>query len=254
MENFEFIENYLLDRMTPQEKDTFEHRLQQEPELQRDLQELKDMVLAVEYKALKDTLTGFSIPLPMEDAHPEAGEARVVSMTGKPGSEHRQTRMIPVRWLSLAATLVLGALALYFLVDRNEAAANLLVEVFYPDPGLPTVMSETDRYLFYDAMVDYKAENYEVAIEKWSRTTEVGQDTLDYYTGMALLNQGQWQAAEELLNSIPTDSPLKAKADWYRVYTLANQERYNDALQLLESLPATFEGYERVRNYLLQKQ
>ena len=117
-----------------------------------------------------------------------------------------------------AAAVILMAVAGFWWFDtpQNE---QLYSEYFTPDPGLPTVMSTSDNYDFYDAMVDYKQGKYIMAIEKWEtlQSNNVKNDTLDYFLGVAYL------AYKNQKNAIPflekstqnSDFPLLNDAYYY---------------------------------------
>lgn len=243
--DFELLEKYLLGRMSPEEASLFEIRLEKEPELSAEKQEMEDALMAIEYSALKDTLGDFEVPYEAD----ETGKG----VTG--GAEPpKKGRIISMRMISVAASMLIFGFALYFIVQKMYSPGVDFQEIFYKDPGLPTVMSETDRYLFYDAMVDYKAGKYETALEKWQNTSDVGLDTLDYYSGMALLNMGNWEEARVELEKVPEESSLYDKSNWYRVYILLYQKEYEAASTLLTEVPDTFEGYQNVREYLSKKQ
>lgn len=242
--DFELLEKYLLGRMSPEEVSLFEIRLENEPDLSAEKQQMEDALMAIEYSALEDTLENLEVPYRADDGGKEVNERAEPSKRG---------RMISMRMISVAASMLIFGFALYFIVQKLYSPGVDFQKVFYKDPGLPTVMSGTDRYLFYDAMVDYKAGKYEEAIGKWNRTRDVGRDTLDYYTGMALLNLDKRSEALDLLTGIPESSPLRDKAGWYRVYILIRQGTYDRAAELLQTLPDTFEGYEEVKEYLSKK-
>lgn len=243
--DFEMLEKYLLGRMDREEASLFEKRLENEPELVEEKRFMTDALLSIEYSVLKDRLQDFEVPYEVENVDNNRAEKTKTAKVGK---------IISMRIISVAASLLLFGFALYFIVQKFYDPGPDFQDIFYKDPGLPTVMSETDRYLFYDAMVDYKAGKYEDAIEKWDRPTDVGRDTLDYYSGMALLNMGKWDEAWVELEKVPEDSPLKDKSDWYSVYILWHQKEYEAAAALLQEVPDTFEGYQRVREYLSKNQ
>ena len=115
-------------------------------------------------------------------------------------------------------------------------------------------MSGTDHYEFFDAMVDYKAGKYAIALQKWESVMDVGPDTLSYYRGMALIGLGEDNEALQQLGEIVSTSPLHVKSQWYSIYLLIRMERYDEALALLPSLPDSLHGYERVLEFLNSKQ
>lgn len=243
-EDFELLERYILDQMERDEKQEFEQRLARDPELASQCHQLRDQIMAIGYINLKEKLNSFQVPM---ETKPEGEES------GQNVNTHeieKRYRLKP--WIGVAATIILLVSILYFATDLWYKPGADLEKIFYQDPGLPTPMSETDRYRFFDAMVDYKAGKYEVALEKWNQTEELGQDTLTYYKGMALMGLGENHEALARLAEVPPTSSLGDKAKWYRVYILIQLDRYEEAYHLISSIPDSIEGYDDVLDYLKQ--
>lgn len=250
MENkdIEQLEKYLLDRMTPEERSELEQRLEREPGLQREKDHLEKTILAIEYNVLQNKLKEYSIPADDHDSG-KTTQRRIVEerQTGRRG------RIINWRLIGMAASILLIGWVSYLLLNRDSFSKADIDAIFYSDPGLPTVMSKVDRYAFYDAMVDYKVGRYEEAIEKWEHTSGVGQDTLDYYKGMAWLNMGEWKMAGQSLAKLPGSSPLKEKADWYFIRVYIELGEYDKAEQQLLKVSRNREGYQEIEAFLAQK-
>jgi thioredoxin-like negative regulator of GroEL len=136
----------------------------------------------------------------------------------------------------------------------NEEA-QLFSEAFFPDPGLPTRMSETQNYNFYDAMVDYKMEKYEVALQKWENVKEgIGADTLQFYQGMALLNLGKNEEAKSKLSEVPQSSDFKNLADWYLVSLYIKSGKFSEAKALMGKIPSNINSnYKAIQSFLETK-
>lgn len=247
MENkdLKLLEDYLLGRMDEEERVLFEKRLEHDSDLQKEKQLLEEIVLAIEYDSLKETLDHYEIPK----------EQSLKGFTSSPSASKRNgARIIKFRpWMVAASILLIGWVGYFLYSNLNSGTGSDLEKIFYPDPGLPTVMGETDRYVFYDAMVDYKAGEYMEAIDKWSGISDVGRDTLDYYTGMAWLNLEKWEEAESLLQQVPEDSSLKTKADWYLVRVYIGLGEFDKAMRTFEGVHTSQEGYQDVKEYLSSK-
>ncbi|MEM9053012.1 MAG: hypothetical protein AAGC47_13240, partial [Bacteroidota bacterium] len=76
----------------------------------------------------------------------------------------------------------------------------------------------TDSYDFYDAMVDYKTEDYQSAIDKWTvlLEEEPSNDTLNYYIGAAHFNRAAYSEAKDFLavESVQKNDLFKYKAEF----------------------------------------
>jgi hypothetical protein len=240
MENFDKIESYLLNRMDPDERAAFESEMQQNQSLRDEVEEMRSFILSVEYAGLKDSLKSYSIERDAADTQ---------------GDSNTSGKIVPLfsrRIVAIAASIAVIIVAGTMIYNSVYKTGSSLDHIFYPDPGLPTVMSETSEYNFYDAMVDYKMGKYELALEKWNKHTGVGADTLAYYKAMAHLNLDNWQEAEGLLLSLPAESAFSQKAKWYLVYSAVQQGDTSEARSLLLQLPDTIHGYQTVDKMLNQ--
>jgi tetratricopeptide (TPR) repeat protein len=180
--DFERIEDFLLGRMSESEKINFEKSIQEDSALAQAVKEQKNLITAIESEGMRADL---------ESIHDELY-----------GSNSQKRR--PYLLFSAAASLaVLIGFGFWFFF-LNESDADLIAEYAYIDPGLPVPMSATDSYDFYDAMVDYKTEDYNIAIEKWTPllSDDPGNDTLNYYIGAAFFNLSEYDKANPYLKKV----------------------------------------------------
>lgn len=171
-EFWERSERYLNEEMETAERSEFEAQLELDPELKKQFKEVENSILGIESAILKSKLDKFH-----EDLNP-------VRPLNPPGRK----KFTPWTW-SIAAVLVV-ALGLFGLLNTGNQNDKLFVKHFSPDPGLPTTMSTSINYEFFDAMVDYKQGDYNRAIQKWEslvNDVSVTNDTLNYFLGVAYL-------------------------------------------------------------------
>ena len=164
-EQQEIFESYLLGKMTAEQELGFTKKLKESEEVQKQFEEFKNLFLAVEEGTLRASL---------DDFHQHLEE--------KPKSQGSK-----FNFLRIAASIaVLVTLSIWFFT-RPNANEKLYNEYFTPDPGLPTVMGDNDNYAFYEAMVDYKQGNYDMAIQKWKKLhiLKPENDTLNFFIGAA---------------------------------------------------------------------
>ena len=209
-ELFERIERYINNRMNAGEKAQFESELKSNSDLTKAYQEQKETQLAVELGALSESL---------EEIHEEVVSANRPSKTNW--------------WAIAAGIIIILSLGIYFL--RSESQKNELFATYSTtDPGLPVPMSSTDHYIFYDAMVDYKAEKYDVAIKKWKGLVraEPKNDTLNYYVGAAYYNLNKYKEAVSYLEKVDTgsSSALRNKSQWYQILAWIQLEKKDEIL------------------------
>lgn len=164
-EQQEIFESYLLGKMSVKQELGFTKKLEESEELQKQFEEFKNLFLAVEEGALRASL---------DDFHQDLEEKSKLQV-----SKFNFLRIAA----GIAALVTLGI----WLFNRPNANEKLYNEYFKPDPGLPTVMGDNDNYTFYEAMVDYKQGNYNMAIQKWKKLhiLKPENDTLNFFIGAA---------------------------------------------------------------------
>lgn len=195
--NFDRIERYLLNEMSEAEKEVFEAELQASAKLRQETDELRTLVLATEAGAFRQRLE--------ETANAFHGKA--------------QPKQLWVAWWMGIAASVMLVVALGWWYNSSQNKTDLFAEHSLPDPGLPTPMSHNARYDFYDAMVDYKAQKYELALSKWQalKNSDMAQDTLYFYLGSAHFALGQYDQAQDYFFTImrmPATN-YREKSAWY---------------------------------------
>lgn len=211
---FEEIERYILGQMEDREVLDFELRLQSSPELQNEILLQKQLLGYIEVNNYLANDTG------------------------------SKEKVIPIAFWKIgiaASLLLLLSFAIWIFVQpQSSASEKLYVANFYPDPGLPVAMSLSDDFFFEEGMVSYKEEDYEKAIELWSKLeSHIGDtDTLNYYIAMAKLNIGQFELAATQLDSLieRTDSEFRDKAIWYSALIFLKKEDRESAIQMLQKI------------------
>ncbi len=179
---FEIIDRYLTNSMSVKEKVDFELKLKHDLNLQKAVEEHRLLIDGIETQALRDKLNVFH-----------------KNTTKKNTAKH--TNMF-IKY-AVAASLILFLGISSFLLLNNNPNKKLYAKYFTPDPGLPTVMSATKNYEFYNAMVSYKQGKYEDAIEQWQKLyiNKPNNDTLNYFLGIAHLANKNALLAEKFLTT-----------------------------------------------------
>lgn len=158
-------------------------------------------------------------------------------------------------WYAIAATLAV-LFGVFWMMDHSKASDRIFAKNFKPDIGLPLKMSETNRYGFYEGMLDYKQENYKEAIEKWQILWLINpeNDTLNYFLGVANLAEGNAiQASEYLQNQERFQHGIfKEDAAWYAALAKIKKGKFKEAKAFLESNPSV--RNKRLMNELGKKQ
>lgn len=199
-EKLEVFERYLMEEMDSSERETYEQQLSNDSELKEQFEEYKTMVFIVEENALKQQLNDFHADLELE-------KDNVVSLN----NPRKRNYLV-----AASIVLLIGLGGLWFFNLKNQ---SLFDEYFRPDPGLPTVMGNSEDYDFYEAMVDYKMKDYAIAIGKWEKllAQKPQNDTLNYFLGSALLANEQEKHSVEFLEKAASDenSVFYSDANFY---------------------------------------
>ena len=171
-EQQESFELFLSGKMSVEQQDSFKLSLNQDSQLQESFEEFKLLFIAIEEEGLRSKL---------EDFHTTIEEETPV----------RQLNASKKRFnYSIAASVaILIAIGGVWFFNRQSPNEKLFHKYYTQDPGLPTVMGSNDNFDFYEAMVDYKRGDYDVAIEKWKKLVETKpkNDTLNYFLGVSYL-------------------------------------------------------------------
>lgn len=196
------IENYLLGHMNAEESLSFEKRMQGDPLLRNQVDDLKVLIKAIEIDSLKDQLRNISADV--ENENPKSGR--------------------PIgKWLIAAALLALIGTASFWLLKRAPLHERLFDSYFYKDPGLPTTMGNSKNLAFTEAMTNYKLGNYDAAIQEWENMlkTDSDNDTLNYFIGMGYLANNNAQKSTSFLESAASNKHSVFLSDTYHYLALA---------------------------------
>lgn len=139
--------------------------------------------------------------------------------------------------LGIAASVIFLLGLSTFLLFNETKEEKLYAKYFKVDPGLPTLMGESDQYQFYNGMVSYKQGKFDEALTIWKTldTKEISQDTLNYFKGVAFLANGQVDEAIKSL-SITTEiaSSFKKEAHYYLALAYLKSENVEFAKKNLK--------------------
>ena len=165
---FERIERFLLGEMGHAERADFETELDRNEQLRHEVGLQRKLLATV-----------------------ESGSANMDEQLKKTRKNNDTPRFLRYRWYAVAASVAL-AVGIWHFGFRQTPEEKLFATYFVPATGLVTPMKSTDDYVLYDAMVDYKRENYRSAIAKWKPLLQQRpeNDTLNYFVGVAYLATG----------------------------------------------------------------
>lgn len=226
-ETLETIESYLDNSMSGAERELFEKTMASDLKLKQQVEDVKNLLQGIEAGALKYKL---------EDFHNEM-ESPVKKANKK------TPKIISLKTISyIAAASVVLLFGIFMFMNNSTPSEKLFAKHFIPDPGLPTTMSSTDEYNFYDGLVDYKRKNYQTAIQKWENLLKQKpqNDTLNYFIGVAYLAEGNTQKSLFYLEQSQQfgESIFKEDAVFYQALAKVKEGNIEEAKKTLKTLPS----------------
>lgn len=222
-QEFENIEQFLLKEMPQEESDAFALKIQNDKELQNKMESLNLIFVGIREAALEDKIEYFHQGISSLKKNKTPSLVRVLFMN---------------KWLVAASLLVMVALGALLFVNKTTGQEKLFTQYYKPDPGLMTAMGATESYLFDHAMIDYKTEDYESAIETWQKLLKLNpaNDTLNYFMGSAFLAENKLETAIPYFEKVTQhpDSYFLKDAYWYVGLILTKQGKNTEAIPYLE--------------------
>ena len=219
-EEFEIIEQYLLDKTTPAERQRFERQIQTDDLLAAKVEEVRLLLAGIDAAALKERLNTYHLEI----------EPRNIQKKG--------AKIIPFKLLLAASVFLFAVLSIWLFAIRGNRYEKIYAAYYKPDPGLMTAMGASDNYAFNRAMVDYKTGNYKKAIDAWSKLKNdmPASDTLNYFLGAARQANGNSKEALILLKQVVSDTakPFYKDACWYTGLALLKEGAVKEAIPYLK--------------------
>ncbi len=207
-ELLETIENYLIGNLSGRDLEDFNRLLELDEDFKDQVEDVKTTLLGIEAQSLKEQL---------DDFHKEIPETEIQQELAL-----KKSRFASYSRIAAAAAIIIAVGSIWFFIGSpNE---KLYANYFKPDPGLPTTMSSTNNFDFYDAMVSYKHGDYQIAIDKWKvlNAQKPENDTLNYFLGVAhLANKNEAEAIPYLERSAAAEDNFVFLNDAYFYLGLA---------------------------------
>ncbi len=220
-ELLETIERYYNDSMSKEERIEFETKLQQDTTFKSQVEDIKLLLFGIESQSLKEKLNEFhgELPIQMETEDPSS-----------------KVRFLHFRKIAAAAIIIIASASFWFFSgSSNERLYN---SYFSPDPGLPTTMSSSNNYDFFDAMVNYKQGDYQKAIDKWEtlQQKEPKNDTVNYFLGVANLAENKTDEAIVFLKETASkqESVFNDDANYYLGLAYLKNDDKENAIKFLK--------------------
>ena len=235
------LDAYLQNSLSEAERQAFEQKLQQMPELKTELhfqQSVKEAVVFKEATQLKSRL------LKLEDELMADGSG--IKPITRPGSHWAG------KWgliSSMAAALALVAIAFWFLFSQpNNQELYTAYYQAYPNTEDPITRGEAGELSGFQL---YEQERYEEAIEKLEQRNN---ETDAFYIAQSYLALGQEEQALEIFSKLSRkDFEYTDASRWYLALLLLKQDKTDEAIVQLKKLAEQPNTYQNKAIELLEE-
>ena len=222
-EELEFLERFIFQQMTDEEKEAFTKKLATDLALQHKLETIKPLLVGIQEVELEKKLQEF---------HNDLLSSR------KNQIQPPIKTFILKRWLIAASILLIIGLGSLLFLNQDTNEEKLFATYFQPEQGLISAMGTSDNYLFDHAMVDYKVGDYDAALKTWESilASKPENDTLNYFIGSAWLLKGKEETAIAYFKIVIADenSAFRNDALWYAGLALLKSNRKTEAVVFIE--------------------
>tara|TARA_R110002049_G_scaffold97098_3_gene236950 strand:- start:3660 stop:4391 length:732 start_codon:yes stop_codon:yes gene_type:complete len=201
----ETTERFYNSSMSIEERTAFENKLKSDDTFKSQVEDIKALLLGIETQSLKEQLDEFHKDIPL---------------TISKNTSSRRKALQRIKY-AVAAVVVIGLGSYWFFAKPSNE--KLYAKYFVADPGLPTTMSKTENYEFFDAMVNYKRGEYKMAIAKWEKIQEEERDndTINYFIGVSHLADKNIEKAIPFLRKVANKTEGQFNNDAYFYLGLA---------------------------------
>lgn len=205
-ENFELIDRYFENSLSPKEQFTFNSLLQTDEEFKSEFLFRKDLkkVLGVQQREeLKDSLKDLE----------------------KKASTSSRLSVIPKKWLVAASFALILSLGIWSVKSYFFPSHSAIYQEYYQasrNTIHPIVRGENVPSIEYRAFVAYESKNYHKAINLFNSVENPQSPYIEFYKAMCYLSLDKTSEAIPLLESVAYSTDLSGKSigfdeksDWY---------------------------------------
>ncbi len=227
MKDFNLIDKYFNNSLTPKEKLLFNELLQNDKEFKKEFLFENDLKKAISFnqrEELKTKLQGFE--------HNIQKNSKVIRLSKK--------------WLVAASIILLIGLGFFFIKSSfYPSSEKLYAQNFKPYRNIiqPIVRGESANTIEYLAFLAYENNNYHKAINLFNSIDSQDATYVSFYKAMCYLSLDKPSEAINLLLPITmlsnlegNNKKLSEKADWYLALAYLKTDEKNRAISLFSTI------------------
>lgn len=224
MKNFDLIDRYFDNSLSPKEQLLFNDLLLNDPDFKNEFvfrKDLKKVIAASQQEDLKSTLGQFENKI------------------------QRSSRLmfLPKKWLVAASIMILASVGIYSVKSTYYPSNNAIYEMYFQscrNTIQPVVRGENPNTIENSAFVAYEAHDYHKAINLFNSVADPDAAYINFYKALSYLEIDRSSKAIELLLPISKATNLQGKsanfsekANWYLALAyLKNQENHKAIKEL----------------------
>ena len=229
------FENYINNKMSPEEQLVFEKQLQNDTDMQQKFEIYKDAYTFLETKfsaeaiAFKNNLKAISKD---HFAEKEAKRIRVIAF--KP-------------WQYAVAASIAILIGSWFYMQNSILQYS---DYSNPETAMFVERSVGDSNL-KEAQNAFNAKDYKKATASFEKVTDLNNPELQYFYAISLIETNNYAKAETLLKNIKSGTSVyKDKATWYLALSNLKQKKLEACKIYLEQIPLNAEDYDQAKKLL----
>lgn len=236
-EQYELLEAYLQNELSPTDQVSFEKDIEADPELRAEVNRQREIRLGLRALGIQQALHRAQMQYhdSLAVTQPEADQQTVV----RPLSTWRY-------WAAAASFVLISGIGYYAYQQTDSRQADLAyTETFRADDELlkrfpSATVSPQTRKTFLDAITHYRSGNYERVVEQL-RTLPADKQTIpykNYLLGLSYLASKQSaEAIPFLIRAQKTSLPeLHRKAEWFLALAYVKNNQKERALPILKRI------------------
>jgi predicted Zn-dependent protease len=229
MDNFEDkMDDYIQNKMNDLDRKVFEKELAEDPDKKERFEQHKEVIQIIEIASLKEQLDRLEHKVDQEKKSSSQKKSKVINLFPR-------AQMIGI---AASLTILIVAAVWIFYPSQNNSDHFAFRKYYQKDPGLPTTMGVSDQITLDQAMLLYKQNNYQEALQAFETLlNETPNDTVQYYYAMSLMELDQFAEAEKTLRKLELKSSnLQQRRDWYLIMALLQLNREDEAIELVNEI------------------
>jgi len=241
------VTGYLENQLGPDDKESVEKRLSEEPEFQALFQDLKQLTKGMEHLTHAQLLARIDrLEENLEDPLARKGETKTVFWT---------FQRLAAAFIGLA---VVAFASWYGLSGSGEVDGVALYSeyyVAYDNSVIPIVRADDAETLIERAFHAYELQEYEQANDLFDELLKTDDRLLvKFYAGIAAMEVEESGKATRLLKTvIDQQADFEIQAQWYLALNYLKQKEYDLTIQLLEKLVDTDNSFSPKAKELLKE-